>query len=74
MDDVGELLRAVAVLQLLADVLEVVDVELSLALEIEDPEVGLTAFLGEGASLNRTKGTSLAVSSLRNLSKSRAAP
>lgn len=50
-DDFDELLIGVAVLQLFVDVSQVVDVELALALGVEQSEVGLPAFLREGAAL-----------------------
>ena len=53
MDQVNELLLSVAVLQLLADVPEIVDVELSLTLNVKNFEVGVSAFLAERASLNK---------------------
>lgn len=51
MDDFDELLIGVAVLQLLIDVSQIVDVKLSLALGVEEGEVGLPAFFREGAAL-----------------------
>lgn len=51
MDDFDELLIGVAVLQLFVDVSQVVDVQLALALDVEEGEVGLPAFLREGAAL-----------------------
>lgn len=51
MDDFDELLIGVAVLQLFVDVSQVVDVELALALGVEESEVGLPAFFREGAAL-----------------------
>ena len=74
MDQVNKFFFSVAVLQLFADVSEVVDVELSLGLNVKDSEVSIAAIFSEGASLDNSKITSLVVSSLRNLSKSRAVP
>lgn len=73
-DDFHQLVVGVAVLQLLADVPQVVEVQLSLGLHIQQSEVRSSAFLTEGVALHSQDCTTLAVSSLRNCSKSRGAP
>ena len=74
MDDLNESLIVVAILELLANISEVVEVELSLGSHVQKVEVLSSSLLVEGASLNQSYSTSLRVSSLRNVSKSRAAP
>lgn len=73
-DDFDELFLAVAVLELFVDVAEVVEVELALALHVQKGEVGPSALFRKGAALSDRRGTMRVVSSLRNCSKSRAAP
>lgn len=51
MDEVDELLIVVAVLQLVADVPQVLQVELVLCMGVQQGEVGSASFLGEGVSL-----------------------
>lgn len=51
-DDLNKLVIAVAVLELLADVSQVIEIELSLSLHVEQGEVGSAAFLAERISLS----------------------
>ena len=74
MNDLNQLVVIVSVFQLVADVSQVVEVELSLSLNVQKGEVGPSSFFSKGTALNKSKVTSLAVTSLRKLSKSRAAP
>ena len=73
-DDFDKLVIVVAILELLIDVAEVVEVELALGLNVKESEVGASAFFAEGAALNREISTTLLVSSFKNCSKSRGAP
>lgn len=73
-DYLHQLVVIVAVLQLLADVSQVVKVQLSLGLHVQQSKVGSPALLAEGTALNSHDCTTLAVSSLRNCSKSSGAP
>ncbi len=74
MDDFDQLIIGVPVFELFVDVSQVVEIELALALDVKQGEVGFATFLREGAALNRNTLTMRAVSSLRKPSKSRAAP
>ena len=74
MNDFHKLLLAIAVLELLADVSQIVDIQLAFALNVQQGEVSSSALLTKGASLHIKKCTILAVNYLRNCSKSRGAP
>ena len=50
-----QLVIGVAVFQLIVDVSQVVEVQLSLALHVQKSEVGLASLLREGAALNNNK-------------------
>ena len=73
-DYLDELIIIVSVLQLLVNISEVVQVQISLCLDVQKGEVSSSSFLTEWVSLNKRTTTILRVSSLRNCSKSKAAP
>ena len=74
MNDLHKLLLGVAVFELLADVSQIVKVQFTFSLDVQQWEVSFSSLFAEGASLNTNKFTILAVSYLRNCSKSRGAP
>ncbi len=73
-DELNQLLLSVAVLELVTDVLQVAEGQLTLALNVQKGEVGTSSLFVEGASLRGNESTMRLVSSFRNCSKSRAAP
>lgn len=73
-DKLNELFLTVAVFELVVDVKQVVQVQLSLSLDVQECEVGTSTIFVEGVSLSVKESTMRLVSSLRNCSKSRAAP
>ena len=72
LNQVLELFFSVAVVKLFVDVSEVVDIELTFALGVKQGEVSASSFSGVGVSLNQKLCTTLFVSSLKKVSKSRA--
>lgn len=73
-DYLNKLVIIVAILKLFINVSEIVEIQFSFTLDVQEGEVGSSSFLVEGAALNQIKTTILTVSSFRNCSKSRAAP
>lgn len=74
MDYLGQLLVTVAVLQLVVNISQIVEIQLSLSLHVQKSEVSFAALLSKGVSLTRKIYTTLVVSYLKNCSKSRGAP
>lgn len=73
-DDLNKLIISVPVFQLLTDVSQVVQIELSFSLHVQQGEVRSAAFLAERISLSWNISTILLVSYLKNCSKSSGAP
>ena len=73
-DDFHQLVVIETVLELVVDVPEVVEVELALALHIQEGKVAASAVFGEGAALPKNPLTTRTVISFRNSSKLRALP
>ena len=74
MDDLPKLILIVAVFELVVNILEVGDVQLSLSLHVQKSEIGLSSLLAEWVSLNHSKHTIRAVNSFKKPSKSKALP
>lgn len=74
MDDLPKLILIVAVFELFVNILKVGDVQLSLSLDIQKSEIGLSSLLTEWISLSHQKHTIRAVSSFKKPSKSKALP
>lgn len=55
MDDLPKLILVIAVFQLIVDVLQISNIQLSLSLHIQEGEVGPSSFLGEWAALHNRK-------------------
>ena len=70
----NKLFIRVPVLQLLIDIPQIVKIQLSFSLDVQQSKVCSSCLLIERASLNSQQNTILAVSYLRNCSKSKAAP
>ncbi len=69
-----ELIIIVSILQLLVNISEVVQIQISFSLHVQKSKVGSSSLLIEWVSLSKRITTILRVSSLRNCSKSKAAP
>jgi hypothetical protein len=54
-DDLPELILIIAVFELVVDVLQVGDIQLSLALDVQQGEVRLSSFLSEWTALSKLR-------------------
>ena len=66
MDDLDQLVVIITVFQLFIDISQVIEIEFSFSLDVQDPEISSASLFAEWASLNNNFYTILAVSYLMN--------